>query len=402
VILAKRQRAHYTALKIMQRRTYWHKSNRLQNLCFKNEHCKECLKQGECAFYVAGETDETGPKTGCYETYQIDDEMFAAGTFYEGGDKQLNKKQCKAAKKAARTCEETDKCNQCLKNDECAWKVKGGLQNCVSAQSESCYMGWGEGQCFTGATFPDTNKACRRMKKGKPPLKCKTYNGKGNCRSCMTNGCYWSNEDQKCLKSCDNVAEGTTCRGTYAPTDGRKLLSFGDEASMLCYYLDIEYQDMKKCEASDGDCSTCLETTLTPQWPSFEGDPLVIPKTCEYLPETGKCVPDGGEDKCGDYCNQKWPQLQGRNVWVAESFLINLGEGYNVVLCNKGQELIFPEPELLPDVEAPTDVKAVITEKSLNLACTDKDLQCDRIRLFFDGSQIQFGGPLVSNIPQLG
>lgn len=378
-----------------------------KNRCFENKNCKKCLQQGPCAYYVAG---ETGPETGCYDYFQKDDEAFQSGTFFDGGDGKFNQLQCKDAKKAAKepkTCEERNLCDRCLDDDKCAWKVQGERQKCVTANT--CYPGYGEGQCYSGSTFPDVKKACRRMKRGKPPLKCKEYNGENNCYGCLTNGCYWSNEEQKCLKSCDDAPDGATCRGTYAPKeDGRKLLSFADEASATCYFLNIDYRDSKKCASADGDCSVCFETTLTPQWPDFGDDPLIVTKNCEYIPETGECVPDGGNNICPETdCSQRWPQLQGKNVGVAEEFLESLDENLDIILCNTGPEVFFPEPDL-PYIKPPFEEEVIDGPKpstralSVDIRCGTKDLRCDRVRLFYDGSIGQFGGPVVSEIPQRG
>jgi len=293
------------------------------------------------------------------------------------------------------------------------------------------------GVCHTGESFEDNKKACRRIKKGKPPRPCGELDGDkgGSCYTCMQNGCYWFNEEQTCLNNCNGVDDDDTCQGTTPPRPlprpiiediepdekeeeelgVRKTLSFPDQASALCYTLNDDYKDIVNCREASGDCYKCTETLLVRRWPFLWDDPLYIDKSCQYLPETRECVPNGGRATCKPPpgCGHAWPRLLNKNAVVAEQWLVETyNDYYNIVVCPTSFPIIpFEEAS---EVEGDPNVRRrmedmpeqIVDEKvTANMSCYTKDLRCDRIRLWVEvaaGSDVRPTPTIVSITPEVG
>jgi len=332
--------------------------------CSKLKNCKKCLIEGggsECVWFVGG---ETGPKTGCIDGPLCEDEAYQAGTCYPGGDGKFIQMQCKAAK-PPKKCEDQNKCKKCIVDDDCAFYVNGKDEQCID--KEQCDgKGYETGECHIGELFPDNKKACRRIKKGNPPVKCNEI--EGDCTTCLRNGCSWVLETQTCLDSCKDAPEEIGCYATTPPVefvdDRRNLLRFEDEASAKCFFPDMTWDNIQLCGSVKGDCKDCVDTLLFT-------DPTInyfIAPTCQIDLDTLDCVHIGGSLMCPPDCGHMWPELMSKTYEFAESFLKDTYGGYFAAIsCQDG-----------------------------DIFCLTEDYLCNRVRLWVDDEGV------IIDIPQVG
>ena len=280
--------------------------------------CEDCLgydalgkggRRGDCAWFV-----RDGERPQCIFHKRCDDRGFENGTCTRGRKGGDNSGRCNTPT----SCDEITDCNECLEsvNPFCAWAVHerimdGKSKKCVDeARCDDQYRD--DWSCYKGSVITDPQTVCKRIDRNPRDELCPNLNG--FCSDCLKYDCSWNRDDQKCYDTCEDAPDGANCEPPPAPldapdaeavedNDGRSLLRFDSEESMLCF--DWHYEDLNRelCHTAgeNGDCETCTDTPQTiPPGVYYVQNP-----TCLYIPSTEECVaecPAGAvcQSTCGD------------------------------------------------------------------------------------------------------
>ena len=242
------------------------------------QNCGKCLNKSkfDCVWHVSDTFEGS-----CVESHQCDS---LDGECFEGqdGKKKYNKLVC------GDTCGVHTGMTECMafdamgkkkrqtKNSDCAWFVNNGEEKCIG--SKRCReKGNRNGFCLIAANLPN----------------CTDFDGL--CTDCLNMGCSWINSGKECVDthSCTLAPADLGCL-TLPKQDNRKLLSFEDEASRMCYDFNLEDKNIDLCQKVEGGgCERCVTTQLfnPPDMAYIE------PPTCKWFPETDTCYPfDSGSN----------------------------------------------------------------------------------------------------------
>lgn len=315
--------------------------------------CGDCLsydvfggnaKKGDCAWFV-----RSGEEPRCIFHKQCDDRGFEGGTCTRGKKDGNNSKKCGTSE--PKTCSDTSDCNACL-DSNCAWAVHKWAQDGKSKRcfdAEKCDDGSLEDwSCYKGSDMTKSKKVCKRIDNNPRDEMCSNLSG--FCSDCLKSGCSWNRDNNKCVDSCDDAPPGANCESPpnsdTSPTtnNGRSLLRFDSQESMLCFNWKYEHKNEKLCHKAGkkGGCERCVSTEqIIPP-----GVYYVRAPTCMYHPLTGDCAPSCDPDGLDLLCQTdtcfipdqaaptesptylrlpreavSWPELLDENVEVAKDFL---------------------------------------------------------------------------------
>ena len=257
--------------------------------CSDIQNCGKCLNKSkfDCVWHVSDTFEGS-----CVESHQCDS---LDGECFEGqdGKKKYNKLVC------GDTCGVHSGITECLdfdamgkkkrqtKNSDCAWFVNDGEDKCIG--SKRCREKEKEnpnGWCVILSVIDDP------IINLPPPFVSDCTDFDGLCTDCLNMGCSWINSGKECVDSCTLAPADLGC-STLPNQDNRKLLSFQDEASRMCYDFNLEDKNIDLCQKVEGGCERCVTTQLfNPPDMAY-----IWPPTCKWFPETDTCYPfDSGSN----------------------------------------------------------------------------------------------------------
>lgn len=199
---------------------------------------------------------------------------FAVGTCFDSCQEPDNGATCYSTDaftvSVSEVCElyDTDnlKCTSMKSCQDCIETLKSDGKPCQWYENAGACFGGGTGPFGSGAlTCPRTDVTPTAA-----PIVEEDCVSSRDCQSCLQDDCAWSPSLERCAPTCENFPQDAECHAasTFA----------GQNALAACQAV------TDTCEASNGDCQTCLESNC-----AWSPNAQACAPSCSDLPQDTEC-----------------------------------------------------------------------------------------------------------------